>query len=122
MSTSTIIAVLGTLSVIEMAASAVPSLARLTRPHCNAPAPISAAVPADYPVLASEQKLSGKALVQIDLAGTGTVRNATIARTSGSTSLDRAALEAARSQTYSPKVVACRPAGGSYLIDVNLQQ
>jgi TonB family protein len=121
MSTSTIILVLGSLSVIEMAASAVPSVTRLTQTHCKAPAAISAAVPTDYPPLPSEQKRSGEALVQVDLEGTGTVRNATIARTSGSTSLDRAALEAARSQRYSPELIACRPAGGSYLIDVTVQ-
>jgi periplasmic protein TonB len=122
MSRSTSIVVLGSLFV--MAASTAPSVAGTRRAPalCNAPAAISTEVPAEYPALAAEQKLSGKALVQVDLERTGTVRHATIVRTSGSSSLDRAALTAARSQTYSPEMVACRPVGGSYLIDVNFQQ
>src|SRR5260370_15999182 len=87
-----------------------------------APAAISVPVPADYPRIAAEQNSSGTALVRVDLADTGAIRNATLFESSGNELLDRAALLAARQQTYSPQIVGCQPVGGSYLITVAFQR
>jgi TonB family protein len=119
------IAFLGTIAA--SLASTAPSLAvqRITATECTvhaAPAAISAPVPADYPQIAAEQNVSGTALVQVDLSSSGILRNATISESSGNDKLDRAALLAARQQTYSPQIVGCRPVGGSYLITVGFER
>jgi TonB family protein len=123
---SILIATLGTLAATL--ASTAPTLAvqaRTSHLACSteaAPAAISDQVPADYPIIAAEQNFSGTAVIQVVLAQTGTIRNATIFESSGNTLLDRAALLAARQQTYSPQIVRCQPVGGSYLITVAFQR
>jgi bla regulator protein blaR1 len=115
-------------SLAATLASTPPSLAVQTRTShltCSsqaAPAAISAQVPAEYPLIAAEQNVSGTALIRVDLADTGAVRNATIAESSGNQFLDRAALLAARQQTYSPQIAGCRPVSGSYLVAVAFQR
>jgi TonB family protein len=123
---SIFIAMLGTLAATL--ASTAPTLAvpaRTLHLACStqaAPAAISAQVPADYPRIAEEQNSSGTTLIQVDLADTGAIRNATIFESSGNELLDRAALLAARQQTYSPQIVGCQPVGGSYLITVDFHR
>jgi TonB family protein len=123
---SIFIAMLGTLAATL--ASTAPTVAAPTSTShhaCStqaAPAAISAEVPADYPRIAAEQNSSGTALIQVDLADTGTIRNAMIFESSGNELLDRAAVLAARQQTYSPQIVDCQPVGGSYLITVDFQR
>ncbi|HTJ26240.1 MAG TPA: energy transducer TonB [Candidatus Limnocylindria bacterium] len=111
--------------VVAMLAYVVPAAAEPTRASHQAcmkqatPATISRFVPADYPIMAAQQNVSGIARVRVDLTRTGTVLNATIDDSSGNELLDRAALVAARQQTYSPQVVSCRPVSGSYAITVD---
>jgi TonB family protein len=118
-------AVVGTLPAIF--ATTAPSIAEQERTPGSActsqavPAAISTPVPPDYPVVAAEQKISGDALVQVDLAPSGAVLNATIFKTTGNASLDSAAVLAARRQTYSPQIINCQTVGGSYLIGVGFQ-
>lgn len=119
------IALLGTLAA--SLASTAPSLAvqRITATECavqEAPAAITASIPADYPQIAAEQNVTGTALVQVDLSSNGAVRNATISESSGNDKLDRAALVAARQQTYTPQIVGCRPVSGSYVIIVSFER
>jgi protein TonB len=123
---SIFIAMLGTLAATLASTAptvAVPaSTSHLACSRQAAPAAISAEVPVDYPRIAAEQNFSGTALVQVDLAQTGAIRNATIFESSGNRLLDRAALLSARQQTYSPQIVGCEPVGGSYLITVDFQR
>ncbi|HYZ15719.1 MAG TPA: TonB family protein, partial [Candidatus Acidoferrum sp.] len=58
-------------------------------------------------------------LVRVDLSSTGALRNALVAKSSGNDELDRAALSAARHQTYAPESVNCRTVAGSYLVSVD---
>jgi TonB family protein len=123
---SIFIATLGTLAVTL--ASTTPTLAAPTSASLStcrtqaAPAAISVPVPADYPLIAAEQNVSGTAVIQVDLANTGALRDATIFESSSNQFLDRAALLAARQQTYSPQIVRCESVGGSYLINVDFQR
>jgi TonB family protein len=123
---SIFIAMLGTLAATL--ASTAPTLAAPTSAShlaCTRPgaaAAISTEVPADYPRIPAEQNFSGTAVVEVDLAQTGAIRNATIFESSGNTLLDRAALLSAREQTYSPQMVGCEPVSGSYLITVDFER
>jgi TonB family protein len=120
------IATLGTLAVTLASTAptlaAGPSTSLSTCKTQAAPAAISVPVPVDYPDIAAEQNRSGTAVIQVDLADTGAIRVATIFESSGNQFLDRAAILAARQQTYSPQIVGCQPVGGSYLITVDFQR
>ena len=123
---SIFIAALGTLAVTL--ASTAPTLAAPASTSLStcktqaAPAAISVPVPVDYPDIAAEQNRTGTAVIQVDLADTGALRDATIFESSGNQFLDRAGILAARQQTYSPRIVGCEPVGGSYLITVDFQR
>jgi TonB family protein len=123
---SIFIAMLGTLAATL--ASTAPTVAAPTSTShlaCGRPAAraaISAEVPVDYPRIPAEQNFSGTAVVQVDLAQTGEIRNATIFESSGNELLDRAALLSAHQQTYAPQMIDCQPVGGSYLITVDFQR
>jgi TonB family protein len=123
---SIFIATLGTLAAtLASTAPTVAAPASTSLSVCGtqtAPAAISVPVPADYPRIAAEQNSSGTAVIMVRLAGTGAIRNAMIFESSGNQFLDRAALLAARQQTYSPQIVGCDPVSGSYLITVDFQR
>jgi TonB family protein len=82
------------------------------------PARIVRSAGAETPALAKLERLSGTAVVRVDLSDGGTVIGTSIARSSGSGILDRSALAAARTQAYAPETQACRAIGGSYGIEV----
>jgi TonB family protein len=123
---SIFIATLGTLAVTL--ASTAPTLAAPSSTSLStcktqaAPAAISIPVPVDYPDIAAEQNRSGTAVIQVNLADTGALREATLFESSGNQFLDRAAMLAARQQTYSPQIVRCESVGGSYLVNVDFQR
>jgi TonB family protein len=123
---SILIAALGTLAATLASTSptlSAPATTSLSTCRTQvAPAAISVAVPVDYPDIAAEQNRSGTAVIQVDLADTGALRDATIFESSGNQFLDRAAMLAARQQSYSPQIVGCEPVGGSYLITVDFQR
>jgi len=125
-SPSIFIATLGALAAtLASTAPTVAAPASTSLSTCRtqaASAAISVPVPADYPIIASEQNFSGTSVIRVDLAETGAIRNATIFESSGNQLLDRAALLAAREQTYSPQIVSCERVGGSYLITVDFQR
>lgn len=75
--------------------------------------PISPDVPEDAAGIAAT------AQVQVTLDDRGQVTDAHIYTSTGTMSLDRAAVLAARRSTYAPQVVDCQPAGGSYLFKVD---
>lgn len=59
------------------------------------------------------------AQVQVSLDDRGRVTDAHIYTSTGTMSLDRAAVDAARRSTYAPSIVDCQPAGGTYLFKVD---
>jgi TonB family protein len=119
---ATLGALAATLASTAPTVAAPTSTSHLACSRQAAAAAISTEVPADYPRVAAEQNFSGTAVVQVDLAQTGAIRNASIFESSGNTVVDRAALLAAHQQTYSPQIVGCEPVGGSYLITVDFQR
>jgi TonB family protein len=82
------------------------------------PARVARAVTPETPAVAEMLRLSGTTIVRVDLSNTGDVVGAAVARSSGSSMLDRAALAAARAQAYAPQIKDCRPVAGSYAIAV----
>ncbi|MBV8331825.1 MAG: TonB family protein [Candidatus Eremiobacteraeota bacterium] len=65
--------------------------------------------------------LQGTAEIQVSLDAAGRVTDVRVYRSTGSMSLDRAAMNAARRSTYAPQIVDCQPAGGTYLFRVDFQ-
>ena len=63
--------------------------------------------------------IKATAQVQVTLDDRGRVTDAHIFSSTGTMSLDRAAVEAARLSTYAPSIVDCQPAGGTYLFKVD---
>ncbi len=68
-----------------------------------------------YPDMARELGQTGTTLVKVTLAASGAVTAATIYSSSGSSLLDRAALDAASATHYRPSVFRCEPIPGSYI-------
>jgi len=65
--------------------------------------------------------VAATAQVQVTLDDLGRVTDARIYASTGTMSLDRAAVTAARRSTYAPQIVDCQPAGGTYLFKVDFQ-
>lgn len=72
----------------------------------------------EMPAAARDAGLSGTTQVKVDLSASGTVLDASVAVSSGSTMLDVAAIQAAKRTTYAPKIVDCQRVPGSYLFRV----
>jgi protein TonB len=62
---------------------------------------------------------SGTAIVQIDLNADGTLQNATIVKSTGDPTLDRAAKKFVATQRFAPEVRDCQAIGGTYLYQVD---
>lgn len=91
---------------------------------CSAPdhiANIKAAYAPAFPYIAEQEGITGSTLVHVDLAPSGAVQNATVAKSSGFASLDREALSSVRASKYEPETVSCRPVAGEYLVDVSFE-
>ncbi|MEO6913881.1 MAG: TonB family protein [Candidatus Baltobacteraceae bacterium] len=72
-------------------------------------------VPPDYPEMAREQNLGVvTVLVKVTVGASGSLTNATVQQSSGNSSIDNAAVAAARASSYSPKIVNCLPVAGDY--------
>src|SRR5260370_17295234 len=110
---SIFIAMLGTLAAtLTSTAPTFAAQASTSLSVCGtqaAPAAISVPVPADYPRIAAEQNSSGTALVRVDLADTGAIRNATLFESSGNELLDPSPRLPALRQPYSPQIFASHP-------------
>ena len=114
----------GTIGVATAAPTATPAITPTPKPACSAPyveaSTIEKYAP-EMPTMAREQGLSGNAEVQVDLSASGQVLNAKIVDSTGSSLLDNAAVDAAKRTTYSPKIVDCNRAPGSYLFRVEFK-
>jgi TonB family protein len=78
----------------------------------------SGAAVVDYPAIAQLQGAAGETRVRVDLSQSGTLRAATVDRSSGNPWLDKAAVAAARGLRYSPEVTNCEAVAGSYALNV----
>jgi TonB family protein len=61
------------------------------------------------------------ALVLVRVAPSGSVQTVSIQQSSGDATVDKAAMEAARTSTYSPATHDCAPVAGKYLFAVNVK-
>ncbi len=59
--------------------------------------------------------VKGTATVLVTIAPNGSVKSASVSKTSGNAAIDNAVLDAARQSKYSPKLVNCQPVQGTYL-------
>jgi len=58
--------------------------------------------------------------VRVEIAPDGTPESVSIAKSSGDSALDAAAIDAARRSLYTPKIVKCEPVAAQYLLHVSL--
>ncbi|MGD0474923.1 MAG: energy transducer TonB [Candidatus Velthaea sp.] len=72
----------------------------------------------EYPALARIEGLTGTATVRVDLSQDGTVTGASIVKSAGSATLNRAALQTAKSMVYAAETRSCQPVSGSYAVEV----
>jgi protein TonB len=100
----------------DVSSAAAPSPA----PACSnpfEPAYTIAAVVPEAPEDAAGIKATAQ--VQVTLDDRGRVTDTRIFSSTGTMSLDRAAVDAARRTTYAPSIVDCQPTGGTYLFKVD---
>lgn len=79
-------------------------------------AKMSYAAAPEYPEIARDQGVRGTSVVYVTVDGTGSIVHVSIASTSGSELLDRAALSAARNSRYVPPTIDGKPATQTYRI------
>jgi protein TonB len=76
----------------------------------------------ETPAVATTMHLTGTTLVQVDLDSAGSIVGTSVAKSSGTPLLDRAALVAARASTFRPEMKNCAPVGGSYIFEVQFPE
>jgi TonB family protein len=82
------------------------------------PASIVQSVAPEYPELAKGQGVTGTSLVRVDLSETGRVVGSYVAVSSGSRTLDWAAIRAVKSMVFAPETRSCKGVSGSYAVEV----
>lgn len=100
------------------APSPPPSVAACDAP--NAPAALAGSPP-PVPTIAPSVRakaISGTTRVAVQIDPSGSVRDARVAASSGSTSLDVAALSMAKGATYAPARLKCKAVAGDYTFSV----
>ncbi len=88
----------------------------------DAAASMIAAPTPEPPAIAVMYGLTGSAVVNVQLNADGSIGGTSIAKTSGSPTLDGAALAAANASSFRPEVRDCAPVSGSYLFEVDFPQ
>jgi TonB family protein len=88
----------------------------VANPTCNVDARIVHTVPPAWPQSAMHDG-GGPFFVTIEvtIAPSGDLTNAAVRKSSGRADVDSASVNAARSSTYAPKLVDCKPVGGTYI-------
>lgn len=93
------------------------------KPVCATPfkdATMVNGVTPEYPDAAREANLGPvTVIVKITLSASASVLDASVLQSSGNSSIDRAALSAARQSSYSPKIEDCKPVEGTYSFRAN---
>ncbi len=87
----------------------------------NQPATIVQAAAVDYPEIAKLEHLTGKSIIAVDLGSDGSLLSAYVARSSGNTILDQAAIRTVKKMVYSPETRDCKPTSGSYGVEVEFE-
>jgi TonB family protein len=94
------------------------SLAQACSQHDISPAVRASAPPIDIPPDVRASKASGTAQIQVQIDPQGSVTAAAVAQSSGNAGLDGLAVQMARSATYSPALVKCKPVASVYTYSV----
>lgn len=89
--------------------------------HDISPAVAATADPASFsiPPEVRASKATGTAQIQVQIDPQGAVTNATVAQSSGNSGLDAVAMQMAKSATYSPALVKCKPIASNYTYSVH---
>ena len=96
----------------------VPTATPTLKPTCanpNADANATNPVTPDYPDIAKQQGIEGTTQVAVSLDANGGVLSATVHKSSNNSSLDNAAISAAKASKYSPEIVNCVKTAGTYI-------
>jgi TonB family protein len=108
------------------ASAVTPAAAQALNPAASAscstpdvPASTTYAALAETPAIATQYQLTGTTLVKVELEPNGSIRDASVAKSSGAPILDMAAVAAAKASTFSPEIRDCAPVAGSYLFQVD---
>jgi TonB family protein len=108
--------------VVRTAAPPVPSASAAPTPNCfkaDTPAQVVASPPPpDIAPNARGQATSGTARVRVTIDPQGNVQNATVAASSGNSSLDLVAVTMARDAQYAPATHACKAVASDYIFSV----
>lgn len=101
---------------VATAAAAKPCLFHDITPAVAATAdPASMSIPPD----ARASKVSGTAQIQVQIDPQGSVTGVSVAQSSGNAGLDGVAMQLAKSATYSPALVKCKPVSSTYTFSVH---
>ena len=93
------------------------SAAALGKPcldHDISPAVQGTAPPYEIPPDVRASRASGTAHIQVQIDPQGAVTGATVAQSSGNAGLDGVAMQVAKSLTYTPALVKCKPVASTY--------
>lgn len=69
----------------------------------------------DTPEMAKQQGATGTVQVRVSLSPTGSVVSASVYKSSGSSLLDQAAVQAAKASSYAPEIDNCEKVAGDYI-------
>jgi TonB family protein len=94
------------------------AVAQACAQHDISPAVTATADPVEIPPEARASKASGTAAIQVQIDPQGRVTNATVSQSSGNTGLDAVAMRMAKSASYSPALVKCKPVASTYTFTV----
>ena len=116
-------------AIVPFASAVTPAAAQTLNPAVSAsctapdvPAGTTYAALAETPAMAAQYQLSGTTLVRVDLESNGSIRAASVEKSSGAPFLDMAAVQAAKASTFSPEIRDCAPVAGSYIFQVDFTQ
>lgn len=86
--------------------------------HDISPAVAATSAPVDIPAQARASKVSGTAAIAVQIDPQGHPTQASVSQSSGSTGLDAVAMQMAKTATYTPALVKCKPVASTYTFTV----
>lgn len=97
---------------------AATAMAQACLAHDISPAVAATPPPVEIPPQTRASKVSGTAAIRIEIGPQGNVTSAAVSQSSGSTGLDAVAMQMAKSATYTPALVKCKPVASTYTFTV----
>ncbi|HEY2475310.1 MAG TPA: energy transducer TonB [Candidatus Cybelea sp.] len=73
------------------------------------------------PELPHGMTASGSASVEVIIGPDGHVMSTTLIKSTGNSTIDHAAVQAARNSSYSPKIVNCKPVQGKFVFHTDFR-